>query len=49
MQAAVLHEFHPDPADWLIVATLFNGHTLLTADERILGWPGELDRLNAFE
>lgn len=49
LRAAVLHDFHPDPADRLIVATALDGHRLLTADERILGWPGELDRLAAFE
>ena len=46
--AAGLQGFHPDPADRLIVATVQKlGGTLLTADERILGWPGHLDRRDA--
>ncbi len=45
LRAAVLDDFHPDPADRLIVATALEGHRLLTADERILGWTGELDRM----
>lgn len=49
LRAAVLDDFHPDPADRLIVATALDGHRLLTADERILGWSGDLDRLAAFE
>ena len=34
-------------ADRLIVATALGGHTLVTADERILSWSGRLDRLDA--
>jgi PIN domain nuclease of toxin-antitoxin system len=46
--AAQLEHFHPDPADRLIVATAQQlGATLLTADEKILAWPGRLDRHDA--
>jgi PIN domain nuclease of toxin-antitoxin system len=46
--AAALENFHADPADRLIVATVQQlGATLLTADETILAWPGLLDRRDA--
>ena len=48
LRAASLVNFHADPADRLIVATALEGHRLITADERILDWDGELDRLAAF-
>jgi PIN domain nuclease of toxin-antitoxin system len=38
-----------DPADRLIVATALAGHRLMTADQRILSWPGRLCRLDAGE
>ena len=39
-----------DPADRIITATaLLQGHTLLTADQRILGWSGAVLRLDARE
>lgn len=47
LRAVDLADFHPDPADRLIVATALEGHRLVTADHRILGWPGKLDRLDA--
>ncbi len=47
MRAANLPDFHPDPADRLIVATALEGHHLVTADTRILGWSGKLERLDA--
>jgi len=48
--AAALTGFHADPADRFITATAFlNGATLLTADQRILGWPGPLQRHNALQ
>ena len=47
VRANDLVEFHPDPADRIIVATALAGHQLVTADERILGWPGNLSRLDA--
>lgn len=49
IRAARLVDFHADPADRLIVATALEGHRLVTADERILGWPGGLSRLRATE
>lgn len=40
-------DFHADPADRLIVSTALDGHRLVTADQRILDWPGPLSRLRA--
>ncbi len=48
-RAGVLPELHGDPADRLIVATALEGHELLTADRRILDWPGKLSRIDATE
>lgn len=48
-RAGLLPDMHGDPADRLIVATALEGHQLITADERILAWPGALDRLHATE
>lgn len=48
-RAGLLPDLHGDPADRLIVATALEGHQLVTADERILAWPGNLDRLRATE
>jgi PIN domain nuclease of toxin-antitoxin system len=46
--AGQLEDFHADPADRLIVATVQELRaTLLTADEKILAWPGRLDRSDA--
>ena len=46
--AAQLADFHGDPADRMIVATsLVQGCTLLTADKKILAWPGRLLTQNA--
>ena len=47
IRANTLADFHADPADRLIVATALEGHELITADERILGWPGTLSRMDA--
>ena len=47
IRANHLENFHPDPADRIIVSTALGGHTLATADERILGWDGGLARLDA--
>ena len=47
--AAALENFYADPADRVIVATALEGHRLVTADRRILGWSGNLDRLDARE
>lgn len=41
--AATLEGLHADPADRILVATAaLRGGTLLTADDRILEWPGRL-------
>lgn len=46
--AAALPEFHPDPADRIIVATAtLLGSVLISADQRILRWPGALRRQDA--
>lgn len=49
IRANNLPNFHPDPADRIIVATALEGHRLITADELILNWTGDLDRLDARE
>ncbi len=49
IRAATLTDFPGDPADSLIVATALQGHRLVTADRRILDWPGSLNRLDAAE
>lgn len=48
-RAGLLADMHGDPADRLIVATALQGHQLVTADRRILNWPGPLNRLDATE
>ena len=35
------------PADRIIVATALQGHRLITADDRLLSWPGQLNTLDA--
>ena len=47
VRAGLLPDMHGDPADRLIVATALEGHQLLTADRRLLEWPGPLNRLDA--
>ena len=47
IRAYELPDFHADPADRIIVATALDGHLLLTADDRILEWRGDLNRLDA--
>ncbi len=47
IRAAGLADLPGDPADRLIVATALEGHCLVTADRRILDWPGPLSRLDA--
>ena len=49
VRAGLLEDMHGDPADRLIVATALAGHQLVTADRRILDWPGNLARLDASE
>jgi PIN domain nuclease of toxin-antitoxin system len=48
LAAARLESFHADPADRLIVATaLASSAILVTADSRILDWPGRVKRQDA--
>ena len=48
VEAAMLPGFHDDPADRIIVATAVHyGATLLTADRKILGWDGAVERQDA--
>ncbi len=47
IRANSLENFQGDPADRIIVATALGGHSLLTADERILNWSGHLRRDDA--
>ena len=47
IRANSLAIFHADPADRIIVATALEGHQLVTADQRILDWPGDVMRLDA--
>ena len=49
IHANALPGFHADPADRIIVATAQGGHRLVTADDRILRWSGDLNRLDARE
>ena len=49
VRAGLLEDLHGDPADRIIVATALEGHSLVTADRRILNWPGPIDRMNAEE
>jgi PIN domain nuclease of toxin-antitoxin system len=46
--AVQFEDLHNDPADRIIIATaLLQRAVLVTADHRILEWPGKLDRLDA--
>lgn len=48
VRASRLAHMHGDPADRIIVATALEaGYDLITADRRILEWPGQLRRLRA--
>ena len=47
VRAELLQDLHRDPADRFIIATALGGHELMTADESILGWPGDLVRVDA--
>ena len=48
-RAGGLPDMHGDPADRLIVATALEGHRLVTGDQRLLDWPGRLERIDARE
>ena len=46
--STALVDLHSDPADRIILATaLHTGATLVTADRRLLNWPGTLERIDA--
>lgn len=47
IRAGFLEGMHGDPADRIIVATALEGHNLVTADQRILDWDGDLLRIDA--
>ena len=47
IRANELTGLHADPADRLIIATALGGHTLVTADARLLSWSGPLNRKDA--
>ena len=49
LRAGLLTDLHGDPADRIIVATALEGHRLVTADRRLLSWPGQMQRLRATE
>ncbi|MXX77437.1 MAG: type II toxin-antitoxin system VapC family toxin [Gemmatimonadales bacterium] len=49
VRAELLENLPGDPADRLIVATALEGYRLVTADRRILEWPGRLNRIDATE
>ena len=50
VRASRLSHIHGDPADRIIVATaLESDRRLITADRRILEWPGSLRRLPAID
>ncbi len=48
-RAGLLAEMHGDPADRIIAATAMtlDECKLLTADQALLDWPGQLDRIDA--
>ncbi len=47
IRAAQLSDLGGDPADRMIVATALRGPTLATADRNLLGWGGDLARIDA--
>lgn len=47
VRAAGLTDLQVDPADCLIIATALGGFRLVTADRKILDWPGPLSKLDA--
>ena len=46
-RASLLPDMRGDPADRIIVATAKQGHHLMTADQHILEWTGQLSCLDA--
>ena len=49
VRSFLLPDLHADPADRIVLATALGGHRLVTSDRRLLGWPGDLSRLDARE
>ncbi len=47
IRASQLQNMHGDPADRIILATALEGHQLITADQRIHDWTGDVMRLDA--
>jgi PIN domain nuclease of toxin-antitoxin system len=48
IEAVRLRDLHQDPADRIIVATaIAENSALVTADHRLLDWPGQLSRIDA--
>ena len=47
IRANQLTDLPGDPADRIIVATALEGHRLITSDDRILSWRGQLNTLDA--
>jgi PIN domain nuclease of toxin-antitoxin system len=48
IEAVQLNALHNDPADRFIAATaIVHDATLITADERLLGWRSKVRRINA--
>ena len=47
LRAGSLRDIHGHPADRVILATALEGHRLITADARLLDWPGDIARLDA--
>ncbi len=45
--AGALPDMHGDRADRMIAATALGGHLLVTADPRLLNWPGDLETLDS--
>ena len=46
-RSVALTDFHDDPADRIIMATVQEGHELITDDRNMLNWPGQLNRFPA--
>lgn len=48
VRSALLPDLHDDPADrWILATALENDAFLITADTRLLSWPGDLKRQDA--
>lgn len=47
IRASQLNDLQAGPVGRLIIGTALGGHTLVTADERLLSWSGRLRRVDA--